>query len=104
MPVKWTTLRNFLLNCAAVGQQRFPERHLRSSIGLETLVVVGLTVEGLCSRAKLSAWRLSLQCANLSCLTVASTRGGACGLIRCDAFQSYDSCLRWCTAVVPCKW
>ena len=40
---------------------------------------------------KPSAWRLSLQCANLSCLTVASTRGGACGLIRCDARQSYDS-------------
>ena len=43
------------------------------------------------SRAKPSAWRFSLQCANLSCLTVASPRGGACGLIRCDAFQSYDS-------------
>ena len=69
----------------------FPERPLQSLIGLETLVVAGVNADGLIPlEFKPSAWRLPLQCANLSCLTVASTRGGACGLIRCDARQSYD--------------
>ena len=33
--------------CAAVGQLRFPERHRRALIGLETLVVAGLNAVGL---------------------------------------------------------